>query len=189
MPKSDASGRYRAGGAAQRDHRVRPGGAGGGLLGGAEEDVGDHRRDLDATVAAVKDRTGLQAVPVASIVSYGHPVKTLIDLAGQHNPLVTGSRGRGRLKGVLLGSVSQNCAQYARGPVVVMRGESSRTTALDGSSSSSTAPLRPSQLCGLPLRRRRCGRLLFTWCMRGARCLSVASRLAVSGRSDTRADT
>jgi nucleotide-binding universal stress UspA family protein len=80
--------------------------------------------DLKATVAAVKDRTGLHAVPVEAVVSYGHPVKALIDVAGQHNLLVTGSRGRGRVKGMLLGSVSQNCAQYARGPVAAVRGES-----------------------------------------------------------------
>jgi nucleotide-binding universal stress UspA family protein len=120
-------------------------------------------RDLEAAVAAVKDSMNLRAVPVATVVSYGHPVKALIDAAGQDNLLVTGSRGRGRLRGMLLGSVSQNCAQYARGPVVVVRGEFPRANptgrivvGVDGSAES---------IAGLPKSQRICNTGLSMWCM------------------------
>ena len=54
---------------------------------------------------------------------YGQPARQLIDTAGDDGLLVVGSRGRGSLRGALLGSVGQQCAQHARGPVVVVRDE------------------------------------------------------------------
>jgi universal stress protein family protein len=50
----------------------------------------------------------------------GQPARQLIDTADD-GLLVVGSRGRGSLRGALLGSISQQCAQYARGPMVVAR--------------------------------------------------------------------
>ena len=61
-------------------------------------------------------------VSISTEVAYGHPAKALIDESGPDRLLVVGSRGRGALSGIVLGSVSQACAQYARGPVVVVRG-------------------------------------------------------------------
>jgi nucleotide-binding universal stress UspA family protein len=78
--------------------------------------------ELDDAVAAAVERTGHRDVPISSRVLYGHPAKSLIDLSGQDQLLVIGSRGRGAVKGLLLGSVSQACAQYAHGPVIVVRG-------------------------------------------------------------------
>jgi nucleotide-binding universal stress UspA family protein len=78
--------------------------------------------ELDDAVAAAVERTGDRDVPISTRVLYGHPAKTLIDLSGQDRLLIIGSRGRGAVKGLLLGSVSQACAQYARGPVIVVRG-------------------------------------------------------------------
>lgn len=78
--------------------------------------------ELDDAVATAVEHTGHRDVPISTRVLYGHPAKALIDLAGQDQLLVIGSRGRGAVKGLLLGSVSQACAQYARGPVIVVRG-------------------------------------------------------------------
>jgi nucleotide-binding universal stress UspA family protein len=73
--------------------------------------------------AEVAASTGCDAVPVHPEVRYGQPAQQLVDTAGDDGLLVVGSRGRGSVRGALLGSVSQQCAQYARGPVVVVRDE------------------------------------------------------------------
>jgi nucleotide-binding universal stress UspA family protein len=78
--------------------------------------------ELDVAVRAVVERSGQHVVPVSTRVVYGHPAKALIDESGDDRLLVVGSRGRGAMAGLVLGSVSQACAQYAHGPVVVVRG-------------------------------------------------------------------
>jgi nucleotide-binding universal stress UspA family protein len=81
----------------------------------------DVRSRMSAEAAAVAASTGCEAVPVHPEVRYGQPAQQLIDTAGSDGLLVVGSRGRGPVRGAVLGSVSQQCAQYARGPVVVVR--------------------------------------------------------------------
>ena len=81
----------------------------------------DVRSRMSAEAAAVAAATGCEAVPVHPEVRYGQPAQQLIDTAGSDGLLVVGSRGRGPVRGAVLGSVSQQCAQYARGPVVVVR--------------------------------------------------------------------
>ncbi|MGY1700542.1 universal stress protein [Geodermatophilus sp. SYSU D00766] len=92
-------------------------------------DVADLEADVRSRMAAeaadVAASTGTDAVPVHPEVRFGHPVQQLVDAAGEDRLLVVGSRGRGPLRGALLGSVSQQCAQYARGPVAVVRDDES----------------------------------------------------------------
>lgn len=72
---------------------------------------------LDTLLAEGGDVTG---VVVERRVEAGSPAKVLIsDAADETNMLVVGSRGRGGFRGLLLGSVSQQCLHHARGPVVV----------------------------------------------------------------------
>jgi nucleotide-binding universal stress UspA family protein len=106
--------------------------------------VAGMRADADAAARA----TGTTAVPVLPEVRYGHPARTLIEVAGADGLLVVGSRGLGGLHGRLVGSVGQQCAQYADGPVVVVRGDSPAAGAdaggrvvvgVDGSADSVTA--------------------------------------------------
>ena len=121
-----------------------------------QPDIADFERDVRSRMAAeaaeVAVATGCEAVPVHPEVRYGQPAQQLIDTAGDDALLVVGSRGRGSLRGALLGSVSQQCAQYARGPVVVVRdddsthgavlwqGSASRVVAgVDGSADSAAA--------------------------------------------------
>jgi nucleotide-binding universal stress UspA family protein len=98
--------------------------------------------EVMSSVHAVVDRAGVTGVAVTAEVLYGHPVRELTRTAGADSLLVVGSRGRGSLTGSILGSVSQGCAQYADGPVVVVRGRrpgapAGRVVAgVDGSSSS-----------------------------------------------------
>ncbi|MGR6964452.1 universal stress protein [Geodermatophilus sp. URMC 61] len=74
-------------------------------------------------VAEAARATGAMAVPVVPEVRYGHPARSLMDVAAHDGLLVVGARGTGGLRGLLLGSVSQQCAQHAACPVVVVRGD------------------------------------------------------------------
>jgi nucleotide-binding universal stress UspA family protein len=50
----------------------------------------------------------------------GRPGDALVEASEVADLLVVGSRGHGGVRGLLLGSVSQQCAQHARCPVVIV---------------------------------------------------------------------
>jgi nucleotide-binding universal stress UspA family protein len=52
---------------------------------------------------------------------HGNPAKVLIEQSGDVDLLVVGSRGHGGFRGLVLGSVSQHVAAYAKCPVAVIR--------------------------------------------------------------------
>lgn len=60
-------------------------------------------------------------VAVTSVVTEGAAAAALLDAAADADLLVVGSRGHGGFTGLLLGSVSQQCASHAACPVVVVR--------------------------------------------------------------------
>ena len=74
---------------------------------------------LHAMVAAARDRT-TSDVDVEERVVRGAPAQALLEAAKGAGLLIVGSRGRGGFTGLLLGSVSQQCAQHATCPVVIM---------------------------------------------------------------------
>lgn len=77
---------------------------------------------LDELAAAVTAAGGdPKDAGVSLHVVHGSPVRVLLDAAKDAELLVVGSRGRGGVTGLLLGSVSRECARRATCPVVVVR--------------------------------------------------------------------
>jgi len=104
----------------------------GGSIGGGElRKLADTAGDLSETLENAADqtltlarkralRTGARRVKVKT--GWGDPAETIIDAVRREkaNMLVIGRRGRGRLSGLLLGSVSQKLATLAPCVVVVV---------------------------------------------------------------------
>jgi nucleotide-binding universal stress UspA family protein len=66
------------------------------------------------------DEAGAGEIPVETIVREGVPARVLLDEAQDAELLVVGSRGLGGFRGLLLGSVSQQCAHHAPCPLVIV---------------------------------------------------------------------
>ena len=89
----------------------------------ASVDVSELRRAADAALEATI-RPVVPAdtdVVVERRVVEGTPATVLVDESRNADLLVVGSRGHGGFAGLLLGSVSQQCAQHAACPVVIVR--------------------------------------------------------------------
>jgi nucleotide-binding universal stress UspA family protein len=54
------------------------------------------------------------------VVQEGHPASVLLEQSADADMLVLGSRGLGGFRGLLLGSVGQECTHHARCPVVIV---------------------------------------------------------------------
>lgn len=74
---------------------------------------------LEATLHEIVPATG--AVEIERRVVEGAPSAVLVDESRDAELLVVGSRGLGGFSGLLLGSVSQQCAHHAACPVVIVR--------------------------------------------------------------------
>lgn len=74
---------------------------------------------IDRTLAEVGADAG--SVEIERVAAEGSAVGALIDASRDADLLVVGSRGHGGFVGLLLGSVSQHCAQHATCPVVIVR--------------------------------------------------------------------
>lgn len=79
----------------------------------------DHAGDLRAAVAPF--RTRFPMVEVTEQLIEGAAARELVESAAQAGLLVVGTRGRGPITGLLLGSVGQHVVAHARCPVLVAR--------------------------------------------------------------------
>jgi nucleotide-binding universal stress UspA family protein len=80
----------------------------------------DAKSALDA---ASKAAFGDELPPAYSqLVCEGMPARVLIDESRDAELLIVGSRGHGGFAGLMLGSVSQACAEYAKCPVLILHG-------------------------------------------------------------------
>ena len=71
--------------------------------------------------AVERVRSDHPAAKVETTVVEGHPGQVLVDMSADADLLVVGSRGRGGVSGLLLGSVSRQCTHHAHCPVTVVR--------------------------------------------------------------------
>jgi nucleotide-binding universal stress UspA family protein len=81
---------------------------------------------LPASEAVLDDAVALVATRHPSLMVHGDDLAgpaalELIDASRMAELLVVGARGKGPLKGMLLGSISEECIRYAWCPVVVVR--------------------------------------------------------------------
>lgn len=88
----------------------------------AQFDLGAYRELAESTLARTLEEVGAanSGVKVTAVVSKGQPADVLCACAEGAALLVVGSRGLGGFRGLLLGSVSQQCAQHAPCPVVIV---------------------------------------------------------------------
>jgi nucleotide-binding universal stress UspA family protein len=93
--------------------------AGGGpfALADAEEMAQDERRVLAEALVGWSER--YPDVKVTERLEHGHPVDVLREASTRADLLVVGSRGRGDLAGLLLGSVSHSLLHHAACPLAV----------------------------------------------------------------------
>lgn len=87
------------------------------VLPGAEF-ADEAKRELKQTVDEVA--ASFPKVRLEPRIVEGHPAKILLKEAEHAQLLVVGSRGHGGFKGLLVGSVSQQCVSHATVPVVVV---------------------------------------------------------------------
>jgi len=80
----------------------------------------------DAARQQIDEVVGAKA-EVELVVREGGAANVLVEESEDAAMLVVGSRGHGGFAGLLLGSVSQQCASHARCPVTIVRGNKSRT--------------------------------------------------------------
>ncbi len=88
-----------------------------------EEDIAQAREEAHKRASAMAKEAvaDLDGVEVNAEAIEGHrPAEVLIERSANADMLVVGSRGRGGFAGLLLGSVSQQCATHATCPVVII---------------------------------------------------------------------
>ena len=97
---------------------------------------------------AVRAVPGTADVPAVVVVSGGPAAEVLVDASASADLVVVGSRGRGAVRSVVLGSVALHCVTHARCPVVVVHpvltghtGARTVIVGIDGSATSRAALL------------------------------------------------
>jgi nucleotide-binding universal stress UspA family protein len=93
---------------------------------GAMPPPDDLGKEAEGTLLATLSDEGIAAsddVPVTTVVAEGAPAASLLEAAEGADLLVVGSRGHGGFAGLVLGSVSHQCASHSPCPVVVVRSD------------------------------------------------------------------
>ena len=93
-----------------------------GYVGPAEIDLDALQREADERLDSVIAEAKSEGVDVEQAAVQGSAAQVLVEAAADADLLVVGSRGHGGFAGLLLGSVSQQCAHHAPCPVVIVRG-------------------------------------------------------------------
>lgn len=85
------------------------------------------RQALDAIVESIGDTADVQ---IERVLTMGKPAQVLLDEAREADLLVVGSRGRGGFAGLLLGSVSHQCALHAPCPIAIVHSPAKQAAGL-----------------------------------------------------------
>ena len=98
-----------------------------GWLPAAGGDLKDFRDGAEAALEQTLKEVGVDTdgVTIERRIEEGPTAAILVDESHGADLLVVGSRGHGGFAQLLLGSVSQQCAQHAACPVVIVRGAAS----------------------------------------------------------------
>jgi nucleotide-binding universal stress UspA family protein len=98
-----------------------------GWLPAAGGDLKDFRQGAEAALEQTLKEVGVdtEGSTIERRVEQGPAANILIDESHDAELLVVGSRGHGGFAQLLLGSVSQQCAQHASCPVVIVRAAAS----------------------------------------------------------------
>lgn len=88
----------------------------------AVEDLEKYARHLVERAADVAQASH-PGLDIEKRVELGHPATVLLDASKGASLLVVGTRGRGDIGSILLGSVGLHCVHHASCPVVVVRGD------------------------------------------------------------------
>jgi len=94
---------------------------------GGELEVMRGAAEAELDAALREFAAGTPGVEVERRIVEGSPAGVLVEESRGADLLVVGSRGRGGFAGLLLGSVSQQCAQHAACPVVIVHGNRKET--------------------------------------------------------------
>ena len=78
------------------------------------------RRHLDGIIASVRLAGTAVGPEITARVQQGRAARTLIESSDGAELLVVGTKGQGGLNGVMLGSISRQCATHATVPVAVV---------------------------------------------------------------------
>ena len=98
---------------------------------GFDQVLGEHRAQAEKRTRQIVDQVVDHGVPTEVDAFVGDPADVLVELSENLDLLVTGSRGYGPLRAVLLGSVSRRVVAEAGCPVIVLpRGVESSLEAL-----------------------------------------------------------
>lgn len=87
---------------------------------------GDKQREIREAAEALLERAiaelseDADGLEIERQVVAGGPAEVLVNAVGGNDLLVVGSRGQGGFTGLLLGSVSHQCAQHAPCPVAIV---------------------------------------------------------------------
>lgn len=85
------------------------------------DDMGEQAEAELRQVLVDEDVAPTDEVPVTTVVAEGAAAPALLEASEGADLLVVGSRGHGGFTGLLLGSVSHQCASHSECPVVVVR--------------------------------------------------------------------
>jgi nucleotide-binding universal stress UspA family protein len=78
------------------------------------------KRHAETVIAAAAEKLASSGVEFETAAIPGHPATVLLEEATRAKLVVVGTRGRGTLKGLVLGSVSQALAHHCSAPLLIV---------------------------------------------------------------------